>query len=230
MLTFDKMQIVQGDFRLSADFAIDPGAHVAIMGPSGAGKSTFLAAVAGFVVPQSGRLLWRGRDLLPLPPGQRPVSMIFQDNNLFPHLSVYENAALGMRPSGRLRGGEPDRVRAALADVGLAGMETRKPATLSGGQQSRAALARMLVQDRPLVLLDEPFAALGPALRVEMIDLVKGLCTAQGATLLMVTHDPGDAARLDGALCVVDGGQVSAPAPAAAILANPPAALRAYLG
>jgi len=230
MLTFEGVVIVQGDFRLTADMTVPKGAQVAVMGPSGAGKSTLLAALVGFVAPVAGRMVWQGRDLTPLAPGARPISMIFQDNNLFPHLSVAQNVALGLNPSGRGGAGDALLVEGALARVGLAGFETRKPAILSGGQQSRAALARMLVQNRPLVLLDEPFAALGPAMRGDMVDLVAGLCAERGATLLMVTHDPVDAARLAGDLCVVAEGVVSAPMPALALLANPPEALRAYLG
>jgi len=230
MLRFEGVEIVQGGFRLAADLTIDAGAQVAVMGPSGAGKSTLLAAVAGFSAPAAGRILWQGSDLGPLAPGARPISMIFQDNNLFPHLSVFDNAALGLRPSGRLSADEAERVRDAVTRVGLAGLESRRPGTLSGGQQSRAALARMLVQERPLVLLDEPFSALGPAQRGEMVDLVAGLCRERQATLVMVTHDPGDAARLGGDLCIVADGTVSAPMPAARLLADPPAALRAYLG
>lgn len=230
MLQFDGVRAVQGDFTLSVDLAVAQGAHVAVMGPSGAGKSTLLAIVAGFVAPVAGRLLWNGADLLPLPPARRPVCMIFQDNNLFPHLTVQRNVALGIRPSGRLTPEEQARVTAAVADVGLAGFEDRRPATLSGGQQSRVALARMLVQDRPLVLLDEPFSALGPALRGEMVDLVRTLCAARQATLLMVTHDSGDARRLGGDLCIVADGTVSAPALAVDLLDSPPQALRAYLG
>jgi len=230
MLTIEGVVIEQGDFRLTADLSVPSGGQVAVMGPSGAGKSTLLAVLAGFVAPQAGRILWNGTDMAPLRPGQRPITMIFQDNNLFPHLSVFDNVALGLRPSGRLGGAEAAQVRSALARVGLAGFEARKPATLSGGQQSRAALARMLVQDRPLVVLDEPFAALGPALRGEMVDLVAGLCRDRGATLLMVTHDPGDALRLGGDLCVVAEGQVSPPMPARALLADPPETLKSYLG
>ena len=230
MLTIEGLRIAQGSFHLRVDLVVKPGARVAIMGPSGAGKSTLLAALAGFTTPQAGRVMWTGTEILPLAPGARPISMIFQDNNLFPHLSILENAALGVRPSGRLTGDERIKVQDALEAVGLGGFGPRKPGTLSGGQQSRAALARMLVQKRPLVLLDEPFAALGPALRGEMIDLVKQLCDQRGATLLMVTHAPDDAARLDGDLCIVADGVVSAPAPASAVLANPPKALRAYLG
>jgi len=230
MLTFEQVVLEQGDFRLTADFSVTRGSRTAVMGPSGAGKSTLLAAIGGFFAPAQGRILWQGADLAALSPGKRPVAMIFQDNNLFPHLTAFENAALGLRPSGRLNTKETARVQDALAQVGLAGFATRKPATLSGGQQSRAALARMLVQDRPLVLLDEPFAALGPALRAEMIALVKSLLVSTRATLLMVTHDPADARALGGDLVVVADGVAHPPALAGALLDAPPAALREYLG
>ena len=230
MLTFERVLLAQDDFRLRADLTIPTGARVAVMGPSGAGKSTLLAAVAGFFAPASGAIRWNGADLTGLAPGRRPVSMIFQDNNLFPHMTAFQNAALGIRPSGRLSDAERGQVAGALAQVGLEGLHARKPSALSGGQQSRAALARMLVQARPIVLLDEPFAALGPALRGEMVDLVRALCDRLGATLLMVTHDPADAARLDGDLVLVADGTVRAPEPAARLLADPPAALRSYLG
>lgn len=230
MLSFEGLRIEQGDFRLCADLSLPAGAQVAVMGPSGAGKSTLLSVLAGFVAPVAGRITWQGSDLAALAPGARPITMIFQDNNLFPHLTVHENIALGLRPSGRLTQPETLVVTDALSRVGLDGMGGRKPATLSGGQQSRVALARMLVQSRPLVLLDEPFSALGPAMRGEMVDLVAGLCRERGATLLMVTHDPGDAARLAGDLCVVADGVVTPPRPVAELLADPPAALRAYLG
>ena len=136
------------------------GARAAVMGPSGAGKSTLLEALAGFV-PAEGRMEWDGAPLSG-PPGARPVAMLFQDGNLFPHLSVRRNAGLGIRPDGRLGRADRARVDEALGRVGLSGMEDRLPAALSGGQRGRAALARALLMRRPLLLLDEPFAALGP--------------------------------------------------------------------
>jgi thiamine transport system ATP-binding protein len=112
----------------------------------------------------------------------------------------------------------------------LDGLEERRPAALSGGQQSRAALARVLVQEKPVLLLDEPFAALGPALRVEMLSLVSDLAAETGATLLMVTHAPEDVARIADDVIFVEAGRAEAPVPAAELMANPPPALRAYLG
>lgn len=230
MLRFDNVRIVQGDFALRADLTVATGRKVAVIGPSGAGKSTLLGAIGGFVPLAEGRLQWGDQDLTHLDPAARPLAMLFQDNNLFPHLSVAQNVGLGLRPSLRLSGSEQTRVGQALDRVGLASFAEARPGVLSGGQQSRAALARILVQKRPLLLLDEPFAALGPALRVEMLDLVAELVTEAGATLLMVTHAPEDARRIADDLLFVAEGTAHDPVPAADALDNPPPLLRAYLG
>lgn len=230
MLTFDGVRIVVGDFTLEADLGIAAGRVTALIGPSGAGKSTLLSAVAGFVTPVAGRIGWQGADLTDLPPGARPVSILFQDNNLFPHLTTAQNVGLGLRPSLRLGREEIARVDAALAQVGLNGLGGRKPAALSGGQQSRAALARVLVADRPLVLLDEPFAALGPGLKGEMLDLVRKTLQESGRTVVMVTHDPADASRVADAVCLVDDGRVASPVATQTLFDDPPAGLRRYLG
>lgn len=230
MLALEGLRLRAGDFRLAADLTVPRGATVAVMGPSGGGKSTLLSALAGFLAPEAGRILWEGRDLGPLAPGARPVGILFQDNNLFPHLTALQNVALGLRPSLRPRLAERERAEAALAQVGLAGMGGRYPAELSGGQQSRAALARLLAQDRPLVLMDEPFAALGPALKAEMLALTRDTLSARGATLLLVTHDPEDARAIADLVLVVAEGRAHPPRPTAALLADPPPALRAYLG
>ncbi len=230
MLVLDALRIDQTDFHLSADLAVDAEDRVAVIGPSGAGKSTLLAAIAGFVRPTSGRILWEGRDITGLPPGERPVSILFQDQNLFPHLSVARNVGLGIRPDLRLSAPDRDRVKQALAQTGLEGLGDRLPGTLSGGQQSRVALARALLRDRPVLLLDEPFAALGPALKAEMLDLVVTLASRNHMTVLMVTHDPADARRLAPRTIIVAEGRAHPPAGTAAILDAPPPALAAYLG
>lgn len=230
MLRLEAVRVEIDDFRLSAGLSVAAGARVAIIGPSGAGKSTLLNTIAGFVAPVAGRICWDGRDLGGLSPGARPVSVIFQDNNLFGHLSVFQNIALGLQPSLKLSDAEHDQVVQAITRVGLKGLAQRKPAALSGGQQSRVALARVLVRSRPLLLLDEPFGALGPALRDEMLDLVAELVAASGATLLMVTHAPGDALRIAGKTILVVDGVASAPQDTAALLRDPPPALADYLG
>lgn len=230
MLKLENLLIQQGDFSLTADLTVETGRKIAVIGPSGAGKSTLLGAVSGFVPCSRGRLFWSGQEMTNLAPGKRPIAMLFQDNNLFPHLTVAQNVGLGLRPNLKLSAADRDRISAAIDRVGLAGFSERTPGALSGGQQSRAALARVLVQDRPLVLLDEPFAALGPALRHEMLDLVRDLIMETSATLMMVTHAPEDVARIADDVIFVEGGQAQAPAPAAELMKNPPPALRAYLG
>lgn len=230
MLRLDKVTIRQGDFRLDADWTLAAGARVAVIGPSGAGKSTLLATIAGFLAPAAGRIDWNGQDLAPLPPGKRPLSILFQDQNLFPHLTIRRNAGLGIRPDLKLGDADWRRVDDALARVGLAGLGARRPKELSGGQAGRAALARVLLRARPILLLDEPFAALGPALKEEMLALVAELAAEEGLTVLLVTHEPADALSFaDKAVFVADGA-AAAPQPVRALLAHPPPALRAYLG
>lgn len=230
MLTLENAVIAQGNFRLAADMALETRQKYAVIGPSGAGKSTLLNALCGFVPLERGALLWQGQDMTDAPPSARPMTMLFQDNNLFPHLTVTQNVGLGLRPDLRLSAAERDRVRAALQRVGLGDQMDKRPGALSGGQQSRAALARVLVQARPLVLLDEPFAALGPALRNEMLDLVQDLVAETQAALIMVTHAPQDVARIADQVIFVADGRAEAPQAAGPLMANPPPALRDYLG
>ena len=230
MLRLERVTVDNGGFFLRADLEVEAGRKVAVIGPSGAGKTTLIEAIAGFLPVVDGRILWDGADITGTDPGHRPVAMLFQDANLFPHLSVAQNVGLGLRPDLKLDHRQQEQVARAIARVGLAGMEARKPAALSGGQQSRAALARVLVQGRPLLLLDEPFSALGPALKGEMLDLVAGLVDETGATLLMVSHDPGDARRIADQVVLVESGQAHPPQATGELLDNPPPALRAYLG
>lgn len=228
MLRLENVTITQGAFRLSVDLTVSDGARIAVIGPSGAGKSTLLGAIAGFV-PVTGRITWDGQAMAQ-DPGARPVTILFQDNNLFPHLTAFDNVSLGLKPSLRLKSAERKAVQDALARVGLTGLDARRPAELSGGQQSRVALARTLIRARPLVLLDEPFAALGPALKAEMLALVAEIVAETGATLLMVSHDVADARAICDDTVLVADGVAHAPHPTAQLLDNPPPELRAYLG
>ncbi|WP_283644177.1 ATP-binding cassette domain-containing protein [Marinovum algicola] len=228
MLELRRIAYHQEDFHLTADTRISAG-FTALIGPSGAGKSTLLNMIAGFLAPTSGQVLWDGQEISGLPPAKRPVSILFQDNNLFPHLTVRANLALAMTT----RCPDADqlaRIEAALAQVGLGGMGGRRPAALSGGQQGRAALARVLLQDRPLMLLDEPFSALGPALRSEMLDLVARLAAEQGIRVLMVSHAPEDARRVADEVALVSQGALHPPQPTQGFFATPSKQLQAYLG
>ncbi len=231
MLELRGIRIRQGGFRLQADWSLAPGALVAIIGPSGAGKSTLLDVIAGFRQPEAGQVLWQGHEITQAPPDKRPVAMLFQDNNLFPHLDLTRNLGLALHPDGR----RPDdaaraRIGDALRDVGLEGLQDRRPGMLSGGQQSRAALARVLLQGRPIMALDEPFAALGPALKAEMLALVQQVAARLGALTLLVSHDPQDARRFATQTVLVADGVAQAPQETEALFTNPPPALRAYLG
>ncbi|MEL7460029.1 MAG: ATP-binding cassette domain-containing protein [Pseudomonadota bacterium] len=228
MLQFDGVSVRQGAFTLTADLTLQSGQVTAVMGPSGAGKSTLLALSAGFLAPHSGRIMMDGTDVTPQPADKRPMSVLFQDSNLFPHLTVELNVALGLVPSARLTPKVRGQVEEVLARVGLVDMGSRRPAELSGGQQSRAALARVLLRRRPLVLLDEPFSALGPGLRGEMLDFVAEVLS--DTTVMMVTHAPADAERIARDVIFVEDGFAHAPRATKDILADPPAALQTYLG
>jgi len=181
------------DMQMRFDLHVEDGECLAVVGPSGAGKSTLLALIAGFERADSGAIRIGGQDVTRQHPSVRPVTMLFQDHNLFAHLDVAANVGLGIHPGLKLTAADRDRVEAALAQVGLAGLSARLPSQLSGGERQRVALARSLVRDRPVLLLDEPFAALGPALRREMLDLVRALQAARRLTVLLVSHQPEDA-------------------------------------
>ena len=182
------------------DLSVNPGEIMVVEGRSGAGKSTLLNLVSGFLTPSSGQIFWQGRDITALPPQKRPLSMIFQDGNLFDHLSCRQNVALGMTPSLRLTQNQWQAVDKACDALGILSLKDRKPADISGGQQQRVALARALIraewQESPLLLFDEPFSALDTETRLDCIEAVKTLITSKSMTGLMVSHDPEDAKRL----------------------------------
>ena len=172
-------------------FAAAPGEITAISGQSGSGKSTLLDLVAGFLTPESGSLTLDGRDLIPLPPEARPVSILFQSETLFDHLSAGRNIALGL-PKRTPRAEADRRIAAALAEVGLPGIEAQPAATLSGGEKQRVALARTLLRNRPVLLLDEPFSALDDSTRNAMRQLVRGLTERHRWITMLVSHHADD--------------------------------------
>lgn len=230
-VALEKVTFAYGETKMAFDLDVASGEIVAVMGPSGSGKSTMLNLIAGFETPASGRVLIGGVDMTSEPPSERPVSMIFQENNLFAHLDVAANVGLGRNPSLKLT--EPDRqaVAEALARTGLSGKEKRLPRELSGGERQRTALARALVRRRPVLLMDEPFAALGPALRDDMAELVEQLNRETGMTMLVVTHSPEDALRLASRVVFIDGGTIVADGPTENLLGpDGPDAVRRYIG
>lgn len=227
----DKVSFSYGEAPLTFDVAFAAAEITAIMGPSGSGKSTLLNLVAGFETPQSGHVLIGGVDVGADPPAARSVSMVFQENNLFAHLSVEQNVGLGRSPSLRLTEADRTAIAEALERTGLGGKDKRLPRELSGGERQRVALARVLVRDRPVLLLDEPFASLGPALRDDMLDLVAGVHAERGMTVLFVTHQPQDARRIGQNVVFLDDGAVAATGSADDFFVGAgPEAFRRYIG
>lgn len=231
MIRLDQVAFRHEDMRMLFDATFPAGSLTAIIGPSGSGKSTLLNLIAGFEAPLSGRILIGADDVTALPPDRRPVSMIFQDHNTFAHLDVWANVALGVSPTLRLDRAQVARVDAALDEVGIAALRTRLPGEISGGERQRVAVARALVRDRPVLLLDEPFAALGPALRRDMLDLVKTMQAERRMTVLMVTHQPEDAIHAASHAAFVEAGRIVALRPTAELFAaDDVPGLHAYLG
>lgn len=189
--------------------SIKQGEQVAVLGPSGAGKSTLLNLIAGFLTPQSGTLLIDKKDHTRTPPARRPVSMLFQENNLFSHLTVRQNIGLGLEPGLRLNEAQRQKLQLIASQMSIESLLDRLPSELSGGQRQRAALARCLVREQPVLLLDEPFSALDPALRQEMLSLVSDVCRRQQLTLLMVSHSVEDAARIAPRSLVIADGRIA---------------------
>ncbi|WP_204527908.1 thiamine ABC transporter ATP-binding protein ThiQ [Citrobacter cronae] len=189
--------------------SVSRGEQVAILGPSGAGKSTLLNLIAGFLAPASGTMMIEGEDHIATPPSRRPVSMLFQENNLFSHLSVWQNIGLGLDPGLKLNALQREKMRHIARQMGLDSLLERLPGELSGGQRQRVALARCLVREQPILLLDEPFSALDPALRQEMLTLVAEVCRDKQLTLLMVSHSVEDAARIAPRSIVVADGRIA---------------------
>ncbi len=217
--------------QMHFNFEVSQGDRLAIMGASGSGKSTLLNLLAGFETPQSGSIQFSNIDLTNVEPALRPVSILFQDNNLFGHLTINQNIGLGLAPRLHLTKLQNDAVNSVLAKVGLARLGKRLPSELSGGERQRAALARALLRDRPVLLLDEPFAALGPAMRIEMLDLVLELQLEKMLTVIMVTHNPDDAEYFATRVGFVEASSLLSTMPAT-ILNDPPkgSALSTYLG
>ena len=190
------------------DLDVAPGEFLALLGGSGSGKSTLLRLVAGFETPDAGRILLRGEDLAGKPPQARDVGMVFQSYALFPHLSVFDNVAYGLRREGVARGEIARRVAEALAMVGLEEMGRRMPHQLSGGQRQRVALVRSLAKRPSLLLLDEPLGALDAGLRERTGFELRALQRRTGAGFVMVTHDQAEALSLADRVAVLEGGRL----------------------
>ncbi|WP_417584489.1 ATP-binding cassette domain-containing protein [Pelagibacterium sp.] len=186
------------------DMSIKPGEIAGLVGPSGAGKSTLFDLVAGFLIPTSGEIQLNGRTVLGMPPEDRPVSILFQSDNLFDHLSTGANVALGL---GSATKPSDERVDKALQDMGLAQMATRRAAQLSGGQKQRVALARTLLRNRPVLLLDEPFTGLDSQTAKPIRELVGKMVRTNHWHAIVVSHQAEDIEALADRTYVIDGGR-----------------------
>lgn len=220
-----------GAASMSFSLTVEAGELVCLIGPSGAGKSTLLHLLAGFLQPTAGHIRVDGSPIEHLPVAERPITIVFQQHNLFPHLDLYANVALGIAPSLSLDSDQRDAVDAAFARVDLDGLQRRKPGEVSGGQRQRTALARALVRARPVLLLDEAFGALGPAQRRELILLVKTLVAERQMAALMVSHQPRDARIAAERTAFVLDGRIAAIDTTETLLDTPELpAVRDYLG
>ena len=209
MIRLDNVFLADDTLPMTFDLQVAAGERIAIVGPSGAGKSTLLNLIAGFVLPTRGEVWLNGENHTQSAPYERPVSMLFQENNLFPHLTVQQNLALGLKTSLKLTALEQDQIERVADAVGLTSFLSRLPNSLSGGQKQRIALARCLLRDKPILLLDEPFSALDPELRLEMLNLIDELCHSKNLTLLLVTHQPSELTGKVDRMLRIENGRIS---------------------
>lgn len=209
MIRLDNVFLADDTLPMTFDLQVAEGERIAIIGPSGAGKSTLLNLIAGFVLPTQGNIWLNGVNHTRSAPYERPVSMLFQENNLFPHLTVQQNLALGLKTNLKLTALEQDQIEQVADAVGLTSFLSRLPNSLSGGQKQRVALARCLLRDKPILLLDEPFSALDPELRMDMLNLIGELCHSKNLTLLLVTHQPSELTGKVDRMLRIENGRIS---------------------
>ena len=209
MIRLDNVFLADDALPMTFDLQVETGERIAIVGPSGAGKSTLLNLIAGFVLPTQGNIWLNGENHTRSAPYERPVSMLFQENNLFPHLTVQQNLALGLKTSLKLTALEQDQIERVADAVGLTSFLSRLPNSLSGGQKQRVALARCLLRDKPILLLDEPFSALDPELRMDMLNLIDELCHSKNLTLLLITHQPSELTGKVNRMLRIENGRIS---------------------
>ncbi len=221
-LIVDHLKKDFSDFSFEATFQADEGSFITILGPSGSGKTTSLQLISGLIEPDSGTILLDSSDFTKLPPWEREIGFVFQDYALFPHMSVADNIAYGVRLRNKHTGKRPgvtgidmeDRVRKMLEMVGLEGYEHRMPSTLSGGERQRVAVARALAPDPKLLLFDEPLSALDAPLRSRLREEIRTLQQKLGITTIYVTHDRDEALSMSDVIVVMkDGGVVESGTP-----------------
>ncbi len=211
MLELNELRFSFGKDAYQFDLSVDTHSTTAIMGKSGSGKSTLLNLIAGFLKPGSGDVQWQQESLLSLPTEQRPITTLFQQHNLFPHLTIHQNLALGINPSLKLDQEQEQQLRQSLDAVGMTGMENQGAISLSGGEQQRVALARCLLRQRPILLMDEPFSALDEATRESMQALTRETIKNNKLCAIIVTHSHHDATALNANTYTLVNGRLDSP-------------------
>ena len=197
-LSATKCQIKNGEFSVQCDFSVEIGNHLSLFGPSGSGKSSVLLGLAGFLPIINGDLLYDDKSISKIEPKDRPFDLLFQENNLFPHLTVSRNILLGLGAKAKMDLQNSRIVNEILDLVGLYKERNRLPQDISGGQRSRAAIARSLIRKKPILLLDEPFAALDFELKNEILALLLRVTRKNNLSIILVSHDPRDVQHLGG--------------------------------
>lgn len=208
MLILENAQLALGDRQWLFDISLDTNGVYALLGRSGSGKSTLLNIISGFQSLDSGDVQWNGQSLISQDPAQRPVTTLFQQHNLFSHLTVFQNVGLGIDPGLKLNAEQRSKVITVLTQVGLNNHEHKTPTRLSGGEQQRVALARCLLRQKPILLLDEPFSALDATTRAEMTELLREVIDSYKPCVVMVTHDENDAKAMHANILRMNEGTV----------------------
>lgn len=208
MIKLENISIKLDNFRTKFTVEINKGEWVGIIGQSGAGKSTFLNLIAGFAQPEVGSLLINNIEMRNLPASKRSISSLFQDNNLFPHLSVYQNIAIAIKPNLKLHENEKGEIYEIIEYLNLSSKIHSSIGTLSGGERQRVALGRVMSSDKKILLLDEPFSQLDPNLRIEMLELIKKIREKKKITIIMAIHTPAEAIDFVSRFLLIKEGEV----------------------
>ena len=208
MIRLENISLKLDNFRTKFTVEIKKGEWVGIIGQSGAGKSTFLDLIAGFAQPDVGSLLINNIEMRDLPASQRSISSLFQDNNLFPHLSVYQNIAIAIKPNLKLHDNEKKKILEIIEYLNLSSKTHSSIGRLSGGERQRVALGRVMSSDKKILLLDEPFSQLDPNLRIEMLELIKKIREKKNITIIMAIHTPAEAIDFVNRFLLIKEGEI----------------------
>jgi ABC-type Fe3+/spermidine/putrescine transport system ATPase subunit len=209
MIEFDNVNLSLGSFSLyDVSMKINKGEYFFIIGPSGAGKTILLETIAGLHLPDSGRVLIRGEDVFLKPPEKRDIALVYQDYSLFPHMTIFDNVAFGLRMAKKSRAEVKESVDKMLIHFGISHLRDRKPLTMSGGEQQRVALARALIVNPEILLLDEPLSAMDPVNRDRFIKDLDSIHREFGITIVQVTHSREEAIALADRIAVIADGRL----------------------